>query len=173
MEIKVERMKASELNQVAEIAVREIYHGASIAEMKQWIKSVGDPTKVNPYVQWFVAKLETDSKIVGFVGYDAFDFDFKGNQVMLIQTWLAVDREYHRRKIGTELVKTALKEVCDYWRGAGRKPVMVFVETDEHDQRARSFYEKVYEEPDTKILKDVWGRGGGTVFYFKKLDSVD
>lgn len=169
MEIEVKRMKGWQLSQVATIAVKEIrgYHGASVKEMKKWMKALGKPSKFNPYAQWFVAKLKTTTEIIGFIRWEVYDIDFEKNKVMLMQSWLAIKEKYQGRGIGIKLVKTSLKEVTNYWRRRGREPVMIFVEADEREEKARKFYEKVYEQPDVKILKDVWGPSDGTVFYFK------
>ncbi len=167
--VEIERMKKSELSHVVDIARKEIYPGASKNAMSKWIKSLENFHGRNQYVQWYVARIKASNEIVGFVRWLAYDFDFENKRVILMQSWLAVKGEYQHKGVGTQLIQSSLEDVCKYWRKKGVKPVMVFVETDDTMNVARKFYEKVYENPDSVVIKDVWEPGEGTVFYFKKL----
>ena len=167
--IVFERLNRAEFNQVVDIARKELYKGTSISILRRWMKSLEDFHGRNQFVQWYIARHKESNKIVGFIRWLAYDFDFVAKKVMLMQSWLAVKREFQRKQIGTQLVEFSLSDICNYWRGKGVEPVMLFVEADETAHGARKFYEAVYGNLNSIVLRDVWEPSEGTIFYFKKI----
>jgi ribosomal protein S18 acetylase RimI-like enzyme len=122
----------------------------------------------NIYTNWYVAK-NKDNKIVGCVRYAVYDFDFEKQQVMLELSLLAVDSDYQSKGVGTKLVQTSLKRLRKKWQKNGFRPIMIFLEADEVNGPARKFYEKVFKNPKSVLLENLWGKDSGAVFYFKRF----
>ncbi len=167
--IVIHEMGEKELSKVLKIAVDEIYYDASLQEISEWITAVSDVSGSNLYSPWYTAKNSKTGEIVGFIEYGVQDLDYTDRRVVLNISLLAVKSNSQGRGVGSTLVKTSLDMVCKKWNEHRFKPIMLRVETDEQRQKARKFYEKVLENPQRIIVKDVWRPNVGTVLYFKKL----
>ena len=167
--ITVRKMKTGELGQVAAILKAEIHQHASVGELLEWLRSIGAAGGDNIYAAWYLAVNRASREIIGFIRYDAHDFEFENRRVMISISLLAVKKDCHGMGVGTKLVEASLGKICRRWRTRRIEPVMVIVEADEPNHVARRFYEKVLEKPGSFLIENVWGPDRGTVLYFKKL----
>jgi ribosomal protein S18 acetylase RimI-like enzyme len=149
--------------EIAKIAHEEIYDEIPLNEIEKWIKNIGN----FPYVQHFVA--EENNQILGFITW--LLFDRYGNEIMLEIALMAIRNRFQKRRIGKKLLENSLKELKRYWLKRKLKIVMFFVDTDEENEKARRFYEKVIKPSDIITIPNIFYNHKAKIFYFKKLSD--
>ena len=164
--IKIRKMKSRELDRVCAIVAKEIYGGADVGEIREWIQAIGRSTGL--YTPWYIAENKDSGEVAGCIRYLTFDIDFIGKQVVFEIALLGLDSNYQNRGIGVTLVNASRQLLYKAWAKKGFTPVMLFVETDEENMRARRFYDRVLDKPKRMLIKDLWGTNSGMVFYYQK-----
>ena len=160
MAVKIREAKDEEIEEIAKICRDEIYDELSLEWVLDWLKSI-----TFPYLQYFVA--DKNGEVVGFIDWTLYDR--YGQQVMLEISLIAVKKEYQRRDIGRRLVEESLTKIREFWTGQGLKVVMFMVETEEENETARKFYNKILKPFHKRFVPEVWEKEGGKIFYFKDL----
>ncbi len=121
--ITVRKMKTGELGQIAAISKAEIHKCASVGELLEWLESIGATGGDNIYAAWYLAVNRVSREIIGFIRYDAHDFDFENRRVMISISLLAVKKDYHGMGVGTKLIEASLGKICRRWRTRSVSPV--------------------------------------------------
>jgi ribosomal protein S18 acetylase RimI-like enzyme len=156
----IRKAKDGEIREIAEICRDEIYNELSLDWVLDWLKSI-----THPYLQYFIA--EEDGEIVGFIDWTLYDR--YGQQVMLEISLMAVKEERQRKGIGTRLVEESLEKIKEFWATQSLRIVMFMVETEDENEAAQKFYNKILKPFHKRFVPDVWEKEGGKVFYFKDL----
>jgi ribosomal protein S18 acetylase RimI-like enzyme len=90
---------------------------------------------------------------------------------MLEIALMAIRNRFQKRRIGKKLLENSLKEMKRYWLKRKLKIVTFFVETDEENEKARRFYEKVIKPSDIITIPNIFNNHKAKIFYFKKLSD--
>jgi ribosomal protein S18 acetylase RimI-like enzyme len=150
--------------EIAKIAHEEIYDETPLNEIKEWIKNIGN----FPYVQHFVA--EENNQILGFITWGFFDR--YEDKIILEIILMAVKSGFQRKRIGTQLLENSLKEIKRYWLRRGLKVVMIFVDTEEENEIACRFYEKIIKPTQKFLIPNVFTNNRAKIFYFKTIGQT-
>jgi len=168
-DVQIRIATLSQYYEALDIAREEIYFGSTFLDIKNWM-DVNVVSKVrNLYFPCYIAILRGTGEIVGMIQYEAQDIDYQNRQVVISINLLAIKNNFQGRGIGKKLVTLSLKKVIERWTLNKFTTVAVRVETDENRIVARKFYKKVLDKSTETILKDVWGRGEGTVIFVERL----
>jgi ribosomal protein S18 acetylase RimI-like enzyme len=150
--------------EIAKIAHEEIYDEIPLNEIEEWIKNIGN----FPYVQHFV--VEENNQILGFITWGFFDR--YEDKIILEIILMAVKSGFQRKRIGTQLLENSLKEIKLYWLRRGLKVVMIFVDTEEENEIACRFYEKIIKPTQKFLIPNVFTSNRAKIFYFKNIGQT-
>ena len=129
-------MEEEDIPMVAAILQKEVYNELSQDEMEDWLKNSARP----PYLECFVAE-GPNEEIVGFISWGLSDMYDK--QIILEIEMIAVEQQFHRKGIGSRLLRETLARVKDIWKKGELEVVTVRVETDGDNRIAQNFFSKI------------------------------
>ncbi len=92
----------------------------------------------------FTVVARNENKFIGNFMWMPYSFIHLGRAIILE---IAVDKNHQGKGIGTKLLKKGMQDIKEYFKKEGYKAKIIFVSTDDFDDKAISFYKKLgFEE---------------------------
>lgn len=158
----VRKPEPHKLEEIARLIWAEVYDELAPADISEWLEKCWPPSFHN---QWFI--IEVSGELAGAICWSLYDR--YGRDVIFTISWLAVSTKWQNQGLGKLLWRTSQERVEDELKRRELNLNLIFVQVDEDNQRAYSFYKNIFGEYEEIRITNVWAKEVGIRFLFKKV----